>query len=88
MVLPVVEARVQVPAAGAPRRPARRSTLWVDAVGPATFAFDYEVTRDGLLLATARPGTPCATATTGRGVRMPDWFRALFAGAPSTEAAS
>jgi acyl-CoA thioester hydrolase len=79
VVLPVVDVRVKY------LRPAHLDdlvevALWVDAVGPATFSFKYEVSRDGLLLATAWTRHAVCDRTTGRPMRVPGWFRDLFAG--------
>ena len=51
-------------------RPARLDdlldvSLWVEAIGRASFAFGYEVTRDGLLLVTGLTRRPCASARPG-----------------------
>ena len=51
VLMPVVEARLKY------LRPACLDelldvTLWVESVGPASFGFEYEITRDGLLLVT------------------------------------
>ena len=86
MVLPVVEARVKY------LRPARLDdlldvSLQVSGVGPVSFAFDYEVTRDGLLLATGWTRHAVCERASGRAVRMPAWLRELFSGVP-TEAVS
>lgn len=78
IVLPVVEARVKY------LRPARLDdlleiSLTLDSVGPASFAFDYEVTRDGLLLASGWTRLAVCERDTGRCLGMPAWLRALFA---------
>jgi acyl-CoA thioester hydrolase len=78
VVLPVVEARVKY------LRPARLDdlldvSLEVSTVGPVSFAFDYEVTRDGLLLATGWTRHAVCERASGRAVRMPAWLRELFA---------
>ncbi len=76
--LPVVEARLKY------LRPARLDDLLtvsvgIDSVGPASFAFDYEVTReDGLLLVTGFTRLAVCERETGRAVSMPDWLRDLF----------
>ena len=80
VVLPVVDVNVRY------LRPAHLDelvevTLWVDAVGPATFSFQYEITRDGLLLATAWTRHAVCDRTTYRAMRVPGWFKELFAGA-------
>jgi acyl-CoA thioester hydrolase len=79
VVLPVVDVRVKY------LRPAHLDdlvevALWVDALGPATFSFKYEISRDGLLLATAWTRHAVCDRTTGRVMRVPGWFRELFAG--------
>jgi acyl-CoA thioester hydrolase len=81
VVMPVVEANVKY------LRPARLDdlvevALWVDAVGPATFSFRYEVARDGLLLATAWTRHAVCERSSGRAMRIPAWLRELFAGTP------
>jgi acyl-CoA thioester hydrolase len=76
--LPVVEARLKY------LRPARLDdllevSLTVENVGPASFAFDYEVRReDGLLLATGWTRLAVCERDTGRAVSMPGWLRELF----------
>jgi acyl-CoA thioester hydrolase len=82
VVLPVVEARVKY------LRPARLDdlldvSLEVSTVGPVSFAFDYEVTRDGLLLATGWTRHAVCERASGRALRMPDWLRELFADEPT-----
>jgi len=52
----------------------------LDRVGPASFAFDYEVSRDGLLLATGWTRMAVIEADTGRALRLPDWVRELLGG--------
>jgi acyl-CoA thioester hydrolase len=84
VILPVVEARVRY------LRPARvddlltvRATL--ASVGPASFAFDYEVAReDGLLLVTGSTRLAVCERETSRACAMPAWLRDLFAGLPVT----
>jgi acyl-CoA thioester hydrolase len=84
VILPVVEARVRY------LRPARvddlltvRATL--ASVGPASFAFDYEVAReDGLLLVTGSTRLAVCERETARACAMPAWLRDLFAGLPVT----
>lgn len=83
VILPVVEARLKY------LRPARLDdlldvTLWVDSVGPASFGFRYEVTRDGLLLVTGLTRLAVCERETGRAMPMPGWFRSLFDGIPAT----
>jgi acyl-CoA thioesterase FadM len=54
-------------------------------VGPASFAFDYEVRRDdGLLLATGWTRLAVCERDTGRAVSMPSWLRELFDRLPAT----
>ena len=78
ILLPVVEARLKY------LRPARLDdlltiALTVESVGPASFAFDYEVTReDGLLLATGHTRLAVCERDTGRAMAMPAWLRGLF----------
>jgi len=84
VILPVVEARVRY------LRPARvddlltvRATL--ASVGPASFAFDYEVAReDGLLLVTGWTRLAVCERETARACAMPAWLRDLFADLPVT----
>lgn len=77
IVMPVVEARLKY------MRPARLDdlldvSLSLNAVGPASFAFDYEVRRDGLLLATGWTRLAVCDRETGRSVPMPGWLKDLF----------
>ncbi|MGE5228679.1 MAG: acyl-CoA thioesterase [Deltaproteobacteria bacterium] len=84
VILPVVEARVRY------LRPARvddlltvRATL--ASVGPASFAFDYEITReDGLLLVTGWTRLAVCERDSARACAMPAWLRDLFADLPVT----
>ena len=84
VILPVVEARLRY------LRPARVDDLLtiralLTAVGPASFAFDYEVTReDGLLLVTGWTRLAVCERESGRACAMPAWLRDLFAGLPLT----
>jgi acyl-CoA thioester hydrolase len=52
----------------------------LDRLGPASFSFDYEVTRDGLLLATGWTRMAVIEPDTGRALRLPDWVRELLGG--------
>jgi acyl-CoA thioester hydrolase len=77
VLLPVVEARVKY------LRPARLDdllevSLAIDSIGPASFAFDYEILRDGLLLATGWTRLAVCERETGRCLPMPGWLRELF----------
>lgn len=54
--------------------------VFLDRIRPASFAFDYEVTRDGLLLATGSTRMAVIEAGTGRAVRLPVWVRELLGG--------
>ena len=77
--MPVVEARVKY------LRPARLDELLevsvlLERVGPASFSFDYEVTRDGLLLATGWTRMAVIERDTGRPLQLPDWVRDLLGG--------
>ena len=77
--MPVVEARVKY------LRPARLDELLevsvlLERVGPASFSFDYEVTRDGLLLATGWTRIAVIERDTGRPLQLPDWVRDLLGG--------
>lgn len=83
VLLPVVEARLKY------LRPARLDDLLevsvsVEAVGPASFAFDYEVTRDGLLLVSGWTRLAVCERDTGRAMPMPDWLRDLLRRIPAT----
>jgi acyl-CoA thioester hydrolase len=85
IILPVVEARLKY------LRPARLDDLLTvaivaDSIGPASFAFDYEITReDGLLLVTGWTRLAVCERETGRSVAMPAWLRDLFGRVPDTE---
>ena len=77
VLLPVVEARLKY------LRPARLDDLLevsasVESIGPASFAFDYEVTRDGLLLVSGWTRLAVCERDTGRAMPMPGWLRDLF----------
>jgi acyl-CoA thioester hydrolase len=79
VMMPVVEARVKY------LRPARLDDLievsvQLDRVGPASFAFEYEVTRDGLLLATGWTRIAVIDRETGRALTLPAWVRELLGG--------
>jgi acyl-CoA thioester hydrolase len=82
VILPVVEARIRY------LRPARvddlltvRATLV--SVGPASFAFDYEIEReDGLLLVTGWTRLAVCERDSGRACAMPPWLQTLFAELP------
>ena len=82
VILPVVEARLKY------LRPARLDDLLTvaivaDSVGPASFSFDYEVSReDGLLLVTGSTRLAVCDRETGRSQPMPSWLRDLFARVP------
>ena len=83
VVLPVVEARLKY------LRPARLDDLLdvsvsVESVGPASFALDYEVTRDGLLLVSGWTRLAVCERDTGRAMPMPSWLRDLFERIPVT----
>ncbi|MCX6373431.1 MAG: thioesterase family protein, partial [Actinobacteria bacterium] len=80
--MPVVEARLKY------LRPARLDDLLevsvsVESVGPASFAFDYEVTRDGLLLVAGWTRLAVCERDTGRAMPMPGWLRDLFRRTPT-----
>lgn len=77
VAMPVIEAGVTVV------HPARIDDLLevhvlLDRIGPASFSFDYEVARDGLLLATGFTRMAVIEPETGRALRLPDWVRALL----------
>jgi acyl-CoA thioester hydrolase len=82
VILPVVEARHKY------LRPARLDDLLTvaivaDSVGPASFSFDYEVSReDGLLLVTGSTRLAVCDRETGRSMPMPSWLRDLFGRVP------
>ncbi len=82
VILPVVEARLKY------LRPARLDDLLTvaivaDSVGPASFSFDYEVSReDGLLLVTGSTRLAVCDRETGRSMPMPSWLRDLFGRVP------
>ena len=87
VVLPVVEARLKY------LRPARLDDLLevsvsVESVGPASFALDYEVCRDGLLLASGWTRLAVCERDSGRAVPMPGWLRDLFGRVPAAVEAS
>ncbi len=79
ILLPVVEARAQY------LRPARLDdqlevSLALASLGRASFAFDYEIRRDELLLTTGWTRLAACARTTGRAVPLPPWLRELLAG--------
>jgi acyl-CoA thioester hydrolase len=82
VVLPVVEARLKY------LRPARLDDLLTvaivaDSIGPASFSFEYEITReDGLLLVTGWTRLAACERETGRAMALPSWLRGLFGRAP------
>ena len=85
IILPVVEARLKY------LRPARVDDLLTVRAdrsprsGPASFAFDYEVTReDGLLLVTGWTRLAVCERESARACAMPGWMRDLFAALPLT----
>ncbi len=82
VLLPVVEARLKY------LRPARLDdlldvSLAVESVGPASFAFDYEVTRAGLLLVSGWTRLAVCDRDMGRSMPMPAWLRELFERLPA-----
>jgi len=77
ILMPVVEARVRY------LRPAHLDDLLdvsvlLDRVGPASFSFDYEVARDGLLLVTGWTRMAVVERDTGRAIQLPTWVRELL----------
>lgn len=79
ITLPVVEARLKY------IRPALLDdlldvSLGLESIGPASFAFDYEIRREGLLLATGWTRMAVCARDSGRAVGMPPWLRELFRG--------
>ena len=82
VLLPVVEARLKY------LRPARLDDLLdvsvsVESIGPASFAFDYEVTRDGLLLVSGWTRLAVCERDFGRALPTPAWLRDLCERIPS-----
>ena len=82
ILMPVVEARLKY------LRPARLDDLLeiavsIDSVGPASFACDYEVSRDGLLLVSGWTRLAVCERETGRAIPMPVWLRVLFDQVPA-----
>jgi len=79
VAMPVIEAGVKV------LRPARLDDLLavdvlLDRIGPASFSFDYEVLRDGLLLATGFTRMAVIDAENACALRLPEWVRELLEG--------
>jgi acyl-CoA thioester hydrolase len=77
ILMPVVEVRIKY------LRPAYLDDLLevavlLDRVGPASFSFDYEVSRDGLLLATGWTRMAVVERDTGRAIQLPTWVRELL----------
>ena len=83
IILPVVEARLKY------LRPAHLEDLLevavsVESVGPASFALDYEISRDGLLLVSGWTRLAVCERDSGRAMPMPGWLRDLFGRVPAT----
>jgi len=83
ILMPVVEARVRY------LRPAHLEDLLdvsvlLDRVGPASFSFDYEVTRDGLLLVSGWTRMAVVERATGRAIPLPTWVGELLDGLVAT----
>jgi len=83
ILMPVVEARLRY------LRPAHLDdlldvTVLLSAVGPASFSFDYEVTREGLLLVTGWTRMAVVARDTGRAIQLPAWVRELLGGVAAT----
>ena len=79
VLMPVVEARIRY------LHPAHLDDLLdvsvlLDRIGPASFSFDYEVTRDGLLLVTGWTRMAVIDSKTGRASELPAWVRELLGG--------
>ncbi len=77
VAMPVVEAHVKIV------RPAGLDDLLdvavlLDRVGPASFAFDYEASRDGLLLAAGWTRIAVVERGTGRPLQLPHWVREVL----------
>ena len=82
VLLPVVEARLKY------LRPARLDDLLdvsvsVASIGPASFALDYEVTRDGLLLVSGWTRLAVCERDFGGALPTPAWLRDLFERIPA-----
>ena len=83
VLMPVVEARVRY------LQPAHLDDLLevsvlLEKVGPASFSFDYEVTRDGLLLVSGWTRMAVVERATGRAIQLPTWVRELLGGIAAT----
>jgi len=79
VLMPVVEARIRY------LHPARLDDLLdvsvlLDRIGPASFSFDYEVAREGLLLVTGWTRMAVIDSKTGRASELPAWVRELLGG--------
>jgi len=83
VLMPVVEARITYLRAAYLDDPLDVAVL-LDTVGPASFSFDYEVTRDGLLLATGWTRMAVVERATGRAIQLPTWVRELLDGITPT----
>jgi acyl-CoA thioester hydrolase len=81
--MPVVEARLRYLRPAHPDDLLEVSVL-LDRVGPASFSFDYEVTRDGLPLATGWTRMAVVERATGRAIQLPVWVRELLGGLVAT----
>ena len=72
------------PESPAPQFTTQVRVCYAETVGPASFAFDYEVTRDGLLLVSGWTRLAVCERDTGRAMPMPGWLRDLFGRIPAT----
>lgn len=82
VAMPVIEAGLES------LHPARLDDLLqvsvlLDRRGPASFTFNYEITRDGLLLATGWTRIAVIDAKTGHALRLPAWVREVLGGGAS-----
>ena len=83
VLMPVVEAHLLC------LRPAHVDDLLdvsvlLHRVGPASFSFDYEVTREGVQLATGWTRMAVVDRDTGRAIQLPTWVRELLGGSAAT----
>ncbi len=72
----------QVPAAGAPRRPRRDRPVGGRGRAGDLLVQVRDLPRRAAAGHGARPGTPCATGPRAAALRVPGWFKELFAGDP------
>jgi len=79
VLMPVVEARLTC-LRSALLDDLLEIVVLLDRVGPASFSFDYEVTRDGLLIARGWTRMAVLESDSGRPIQLPDWVRELLHG--------